>query len=336
MGDNKELDYDNNDESIEASIRDTINEVLSGVYSGDNESNSEDVKTDSETSKEEKDENSKTLTEDAEVAKDKKKKLFGKKSKKSSNDESDSDDSKEDESDKKSSKKGKKSKKDKSDESSEKEAEAEEEDSIENYTVDEDGNFVKKKKRKKKNNKNARKPEDINIVKELLSLIIYFAIVILAVYFILTFVGCKSLVSGPSMNPTLQDMDQVWVDKLTYRFSEPKRFDVIIFNYDEDTTYVKRIIGLPGETVKIDTNGNIYINDKLMNENYGLERIAANKIGRASDKVYLGEGEYFVLGDNRNNSSDSRFADVGNVQKDDIVGKVLLRISPFKKFGLIK
>ena len=179
-----------------------------------------------------------------------------------------------------------------------------------------------------------QKPEEVNIVKELLSLIIYIGIVVLICYFILNFVGCRSKVDGSSMNPTLEDKDNLWVDKLSYTFGDPKRFDVVIFNYDENTTYVKRIIGLPGETVRIDQNGNIYINGKLLKENYGKETMLNN--GRAGSDVYLGSDEYFVLGDNRNNSIDSRWSDVGNVSREDIVGKVVLRIYPFKSFGLIK
>ena len=182
--------------------------------------------------------------------------------------------------------------------------------------------------------KKTQKPEEVNIVKELLSLIIYIGIVVLICYFILNFVGCRSKVDGSSMNPTLEDKDNLWVDKLSYTFGDPKRFDVVIFNYDENTTYVKRIIGLPGETVRIDQNGNIYINGKLLKENYGKETMLNN--GRAGSDVYLGSDEYFVLGDNRNNSIDSRWSDVGNVSREDIVGKVVLRIYPFKSFGLIK
>lgn len=194
----------------------------------------------------------------------------------------------------------------------------------------------KSKKKKKKSSKKETKPEDVNIVKELLSLIVYIGLVVLLCYFIINFVGCRSRVDGSSMEPTLTNGDNLWVDRLSYVFGEPERFDVIIFNYDEDTTYVKRIIGLPGETVRIDQNGNIYINEQLLKENYGMEPILPSNLGRASQPVVLGEDEYFVLGDNRNDSSDSRWADVGNVSKEDIIGKVILRIYPFSSFGVIK
>ena len=210
-----------------------------------------------------------------------------------------------------------------------------EEEATEIEAYDEEGNpILKKKKKRKSKKKKSQKPEEVNIVKELLSLIIYIGIVVLICYFILNFVGCRSKVDGSSMNPTLEDGDNLWVDKLSYTFGDPRRFDIVIFKYDENTTYVKRVIGLPGETVRIDENGNIFVNEKLLNENYGKEAMLNN--GRAGSEVYLGSDEYFVLGDNRNNSRDSRWADVGNVKRDDIIGKAVLRIYPFKSFGFIK
>lgn len=195
----------------------------------------------------------------------------------------------------------------------------------------------KQKKNKKKNKKDEKKkPEDVNIVKELLSLIIYIGIVVLICYFVIHFVGCRSKVDGSSMYPTLENGDNLWVDKISYRFGEPKRFDIVIFDYDEDTTFVKRIIGLPGETVRIDLMGNIYINDQILEEDYGYEVINPDNLGRASQNILLGDDEYFVLGDNRNNSRDSRWADVGNVKKEDIIGKAVLRIYPFSSFGKIE
>lgn len=209
----------------------------------------------------------------------------------------------------------------------------------ESETEDEDDfdeEKIKKKSKKRKKKANDKKPEDINIVKELLNLIIYIGIVVLLCYLIIHFVGCRSRVDGSSMNPTLQDGDSLWVDKLSYTFGNPKRFDVIIFNYDENTTYVKRIIGLPGETVRIDQAGNIYINEELLIEDYGMEPILPSNLGRANQPVILGEDEYFVLGDNRNHSQDSRWSDVGNVSRDDIIGKVIFRIYPLSKIGRVK
>lgn len=209
-------------------------------------------------------------------------------------------------------------------------------DSEDDTSKSEKKNKKKNKKNKKRKKKKDKKPEEVNIVKELLSLIIYIGIVVLLCFIIINFVGCRSRVDGESMMPTLNDKDNLWVDKLSYTFGDPKRFDVIIFNYNEDTTYVKRIIGLPGESVRIDKDGKIYINDRLLVEDYGKEKISSNNLGRASQPVLLGKDEYFVLGDNRNNSSDSRWADVGNVHREDIVGKVVLRIYPFKDLGFVK
>lgn len=206
---------------------------------------------------------------------------------------------------------------------------------VENDNTDKMYESEDNKKKRKKRKKEKRNANEVNVVKDLLSLILYIGAVVLLCYFILTYVGCRSRVDGDSMNDTLQNNDNLWVDKLSYTFGDPKRFDVIIFNYDEDTTYVKRIIGLPGETIRIDQDGNIFVNEKLLKENYGKEVILSNKLGRANQPVLLGEDEYFVLGDNRNNSSDSRWPDVGNVDREDIVGKVVLRITPISKIGTI-
>ena len=126
------------------------------------------------------------------------------------------------------------------------------------------------------------------------------------------------------------------MDQLSYHCSEPEPFHIIVFpfQYEENTYYVKRIIGLPGETVQIDLEGNIYINGEILEEDYGLEPILFP--GLAAEPITLGEDEYFVLGDNRNNSSDSRDASVGNIHRDDIVGKAWVRIWPLNKIGVLK
>ena len=175
-----------------------------------------------------------------------------------------------------------------------------------------------------------------NIMKEILSTSIYLLVVLCAAYLIITYVGQRTQVSGSSMETTLSDGDNLLVDKITYRFSEPKRFDIIVFpfQYDTDTYYTKRIIGMPGETVQIDYDGNIYINGSLLEESYGREVI--QNPGRAAEPITLGEDEYFVMGDNRNNSSDSRDPSVGNIHRKDIIGRAWVRIWPFSKFGVLK
>ena len=175
-----------------------------------------------------------------------------------------------------------------------------------------------------------------NAVKEIFSTILYILAVLLGTWLIITFVGQRTSVSGSSMEPTLHNGDQLIMDKLTYHFSEPERFDIIVFpfQYADDTYYVKRIIGLPGETVQIDPEGNIYINGELLEEDYGLETILSP--GLAAEPVLLGEAEYFVLGDNRNNSSDSRDPSVGNIHRSDIIGKAWVRIWPLNKIGVLK
>ena len=114
-----------------------------------------------------------------------------------------------------------------------------------------------------------------NVVKEIFSTILYILVVLLGTYLLITFVGQRTSVSGSSMEPTLSNNDQLILDKISYRFSEPQRFDIIVFpfQYAAKTFYVKRIIGLPGETVQIDLQGNIYINGQILNEDYGKETI---------------------------------------------------------------
>ena len=175
-----------------------------------------------------------------------------------------------------------------------------------------------------------------NVVKEIFSTILYILVVLLGTYLLITFVGQRTSVSGSSMEPTLSNNDQLILDKISYRFSEPQRFDIIVFpfQYAEKTFYVKRIIGLPGETVQIDLQGNIYINAQILNEDYGKETI--NFAGLAVEPITLGDDEYFVMGDNRNNSSDSRDPSVGNIRRSNIIGKAWVRIWPLNKFGVLK
>lgn len=180
-------------------------------------------------------------------------------------------------------------------------------------------------------------------LQEVLNTGLYLLIVLILTYLVITYVGQRTEVSGSSMEPTLTDGDNLIVDKISYRFHEPERFDIIVFpfQYQENTYYIKRIIGLPGETVMIDEEGTIYIDDndgnglEVLYETYGREIIDADKIGIAAEPITLGPDEYFVLGDNRNHSSDSRIPEVGNIKKEQIIGRAWLRIWPFDSFGII-
>lgn len=181
-----------------------------------------------------------------------------------------------------------------------------------------------------------------DVLKELFSLAIHLLIALGITILFITFIAQKTVVHQTSMYPTLENADHLIVDKITYRFTDPKRFDIVIFPYKyaekKNTYYIKRVIGLPGETVRIAEDGSIYINDKLLEENYGAETINYNDTLWSRGKgegITLGDNEYFVMGDNRNNSVDSRFDIIGNVTRKEIIGRAVFRIFPFKSFGPI-
>lgn len=172
------------------------------------------------------------------------------------------------------------------------------------------------------------------IIKELAGWLLYIVLIIAFTWFVVTFVGQRTEVSGSSMETTLSDKDQLIVDKMTYRFRDPKRYEIVVFpyQYQENTYYIKRIIGLPGETVQI-LSGMVYIDGMRLDEHYGNE-IMENP-GIAEEPLTLGEDEYFVLGDNRNNSSDSRASDVGLIHRKDLIGRAWIRVWPLSQIGVI-
>lgn len=172
--------------------------------------------------------------------------------------------------------------------------------------------------------------------KEVFSTIIYLGIVLAATVLFICFVAQRTTVSGNSMYPTLHNGDNLIVDKISYRVRDPQRFDIIVFpyRYEKNTYYIKRIIGLPGETVQIDSLGNIYIDGEVLDEDYGYETI--QDPGSAAEPITLSNDEYFVLGDNRNHSEDSRYPDVALIHRDEIVGRAWIRVFPFQDFGLVK
>lgn len=177
-------------------------------------------------------------------------------------------------------------------------------------------------------------------IKDLCSLLFSILIAYLLAIIVITFIGTFSIVNGKSMENTLYHGEHLWIDKLSYIFSKPERFDIVIFPHlnsdNKEVFYIKRIIGLPGESIKIDSSGNILIDGKVLEEDFGKEAITSDKLGRANKEILLGADEYFVLGDNRNHSGDSRYSDVGNVLGKEIVGKAVLKVWPLNKFSTIK
>ena len=172
-------------------------------------------------------------------------------------------------------------------------------------------------------------PSAKKVIKEIIIWIVLIVITISASYFITTNVFVKTSVSGTSMEPTLKEGQVVIVNKLEYYIKSPKRNDVIVYkqsNKEHSYFEIKRVIGLPGETVKI-KNGIVYINDEAMKEKVKTEAISNS--GLAEEGVKLDDNEYFVLGDNRNDSEDSRFAGIGNVLKNEILGKAVATEKPF-------
>lgn len=174
------------------------------------------------------------------------------------------------------------------------------------------------------------------ILKEILSTSLYLLFVLFFTFILVKYVCQRTEVIGDSMNNTLMDGDNLMVDKISYRFKEPERFDIIVFPYQyaKRTYYIKRIIGLPGETVRIDENGTIYINEEVLDENYGKDKKTFP--GIAEEGITLGEDEYFVMGDNRNNSKDSRDPSVGTIKRRKIMGKAWLQIWPLNKIHFVK
>ena len=178
-----------------------------------------------------------------------------------------------------------------------------------------------------------------NFIKGILQTLLYLAFIFVITLLIVRYLGQRTEVIGSSMVPTLRSGDQLITDKISYRFHEPERFDIIVFPFESEeyggrTYFIKRIIGMPGETVRIDEDGVIFIDGKPLDEHYGSEVITY--AGRASEEIVLAQDEYFVLGDNRPISRDSRYEEVGNIERSEIIGRAWLRLYPFSSFGILK
>ncbi len=175
----------------------------------------------------------------------------------------------------------------------------------------------------------SRWPGIRKVLVKVLIWVLEIAAAILLAYIFVHFCIQRIGVVGDSMDPTLKAGDSIIVNKVIYRVSDPKRNDVIVFKQkgEEHNYYnVRRIVGLPGETIQI-KDGHIYINDTVIEDIVQVEDIV--NPGLAKAPYLLEDNEYFVLGDNRNDSVDSRFASIGTIVKDEIIGKASIRFNSF-------
>lgn len=175
--------------------------------------------------------------------------------------------------------------------------------------------------------------EKSSVLRNLIGFAICIILAVSLSFLVTHFVAHHTEVDGSSMEPALQNKDQIIVEEVSYYMHEPERFDVIVFPFSEGVYYIKRVIGLPGEMIQI-KEGAVYINGNKLEDPYAT--VPMEDAGLAAEEIILAKDEYFVLGDNRNNSVDSRKAEVGVVHADDISGRAWLRFYPFGSFGMLK
>ena len=180
-----------------------------------------------------------------------------------------------------------------------------------------------------------RRKMKVSTAKGILLWIVEIFIVLLIAFVLVYCAGMRVNVVGNSMEKTLSDGSVVLVNRFVYNIKEPKAGDVVVFlpnGNEKSHYYIKRVIGVPGDKVQI-KNGLLYVNGEL----YDVEDTETIKnAGLAEDEITVGDDEYFVLGDNRNNSSDSRDPSVGILKRKDLLGRAWVRIYPFDKVGVIR
>ena len=180
-----------------------------------------------------------------------------------------------------------------------------------------------------------KRKNNVKIMKEVLTWVIEIAVTVLLAFTFVYFIGLRTSAVGQSMAETIYNGDDILINRFVYALTDPKPNDIIVFRpngNEKSHLYVKRVIGVPGDTVQI-MQGIVYVNGEVFDESVSVPSI--EEPGIAMEPITLKEDEYFVLGDNRNNSEDSRFANIGNVKKEHIIGKVWFRIVSWSDFEFL-
>ena len=194
---------------------------------------------------------------------------------------------------------------------------------------------MSRRKRSSLNFNRRKRKANMKIIKEVLIWIAEIAIAILLAFTIVYFVGLRTSAVGQSMAGTIYNGDTILVNRFVYLVSDPTPNDIIVFRpngNEKSHLYIKRVIAGPGDTVEI-RKGGVYVNGEVFDES--VEVASIEEAGIASEPIKLGADEFFVLGDNRNNSEDSRFANIGNIKKEYIIGKVWFRFESLREFGFL-
>ena len=180
-----------------------------------------------------------------------------------------------------------------------------------------------------------RKKFDVERFKDVIAWVIQIGAVIFMAYVCVTFFGVRSNVVGQAMSSTLENGDQILINKFVYMMSNPKGGDVIVFlpnGNEKSHYYIRRVIGVPGDKIQI-KDGAVYVNGTRYSETVVVA--AMEDAGVAWEEIVLGEDEFFVLGDNRNNSEDSRYANIGNVKREHIIGQAWFCVESKDGMGFI-
>ena len=180
-----------------------------------------------------------------------------------------------------------------------------------------------------------KKKINVMVIREVFIWTVEILITLMVAFTFVYFIGMRTSVVGQSMAGTLSGGDEILVNRFIYKVTNPKPNDIVVFlpnGNEKSHYYVKRVVAVPGDTVLI-LDGALYVNGALFDDE--IEVDSMDDAGIAAEEITLGADEFFVLGDNRNNSEDSRYANIGNIRKEYIIGKAWFRVAPWGKLGFL-